>query len=142
MVRPFSLRELLATIEVGLRRRVQRSEASLTFDVDVEHVPMCSADMAAVERILVNLVDDAPAQRGIGLGLAMSRDVARGVAGDLTCGDTLGGGATFRLRLPRSGRTPNFGAALSDSERNLMPQVSIAHRLARLGGTARCPVGV
>ncbi|HMN96429.1 MAG TPA: HAMP domain-containing sensor histidine kinase [Phycisphaerales bacterium] len=37
--------------------------------------------------------------RGIGLGLALSRELARAMRGDLTLEPTPGGGATFRLRL-------------------------------------------
>jgi PAS domain S-box-containing protein len=42
-------------------------------------------------------------QEGVGLGLAISRDLARGMAGDLTVQSTLGEGSVFTLRLPRAG---------------------------------------
>jgi signal transduction histidine kinase len=38
--------------------------------------------------------------RGIGLGLAVSRTLARANGGDLTVTSAQGGGATFRLTLP------------------------------------------
>lgn len=38
---------------------------------------------------------------GVGLGLAISRDLARGMGGDLTAASTPGSGSTFTLRLPR-----------------------------------------
>jgi signal transduction histidine kinase len=40
---------------------------------------------------------------GIGLGLAISRDLARGMGGDLTVESALGSGSTFTLALPRAG---------------------------------------
>lgn len=38
---------------------------------------------------------------GVGLGLAISRDLARKMGGDVTAVSTLGAGSTFTLRLPR-----------------------------------------
>jgi len=40
-------------------------------------------------------------QEGVGLGLAISRDLARGMGGDLTVESTPGAGSTFTLVLPR-----------------------------------------
>jgi PAS domain S-box-containing protein len=39
---------------------------------------------------------------GVGLGLAISRDLARGMGGDLYAKSTLGEGSTFTLTLPRT----------------------------------------
>jgi PAS domain S-box-containing protein len=41
-------------------------------------------------------------QEGVGLGLAISRDLARAMSGDLTVHSTPGEGSTFTLRLPRA----------------------------------------
>jgi len=40
------------------------------------------------------------AHEGVGLGLAISRDLARGMGGDLTVRSTLGSGSAFTLTLP------------------------------------------
>ena len=40
-------------------------------------------------------------QEGMGLGLAISRDLARGMGGDLTVTSTPGAGSTFTVTLPR-----------------------------------------
>jgi PAS domain S-box-containing protein len=42
-------------------------------------------------------------QGGVGLGLAISRDLARGMGGDVTVRSEPGSGSTFTLRLPRGG---------------------------------------
>jgi PAS domain S-box-containing protein len=44
----------------------------------------------------------AVAQEGVGLGLAISRDLARAMGGDLTATSMVGVGTTFTLRLPRA----------------------------------------
>lgn len=49
-------------------------------------------------------------EQGLGLGLAISRDLARGMGGDLTAESVLGQGSTFILTLPRdvaSARAPD-----------------------------------
>ncbi|HMI48782.1 MAG TPA: ATP-binding protein, partial [Gemmatimonadaceae bacterium] len=42
-------------------------------------------------------------ESGVGLGLAISRDLARAMGGDLTVESALGKGASFTLTLPRGG---------------------------------------
>jgi signal transduction histidine kinase len=59
-----------------------------------------------IERIFEPFVQvDARYKRvkeGVGLGLAISRDLARGMGGDLSVVSTVGVGSTFTLTLPRS----------------------------------------
>jgi signal transduction histidine kinase len=40
---------------------------------------------------------------GVGLGMAISRDLARAMGGDLTVESNPGHGSTFTLALPRAG---------------------------------------
>ena len=42
-------------------------------------------------------------QEGVGLGLAISRDLARGMGGELTAESEPGVGSTFTLTLPAAG---------------------------------------
>jgi signal transduction histidine kinase len=48
---------------------------------------------------------------GVGLGLTISRDLARGMGGTLAVASTLGNGAVFTLTLPRAGATAPAGAS-------------------------------
>lgn len=50
-------------------------------------------------------------EEGIGLGLSISRNLARAMGGDLTVTSTLGAGSVFTLRLPTAAATPALGIA-------------------------------
>ena len=52
---------------------------------------------------------DGAANNGLGIGLYISRVLARAHGGDLTVADAPGGGAVFVLRLPREAATPQSG---------------------------------
>ena len=41
-------------------------------------------------------------QQGVGLGLAISRNLAVGMGGDITVDSVVGEGSTFTLTLPRA----------------------------------------
>jgi signal transduction histidine kinase len=43
---------------------------------------------------------------GVGLGLAINRDLARKMSGDLVAASTLGSGSTFTLTIPASSTQP------------------------------------
>jgi PAS domain S-box-containing protein len=51
--------------------------------------------------VQVNRQLSSPSE-GVGLGLAISRDLARGMSGDLAVASTLGVGSTFTLSLPKA----------------------------------------
>jgi signal transduction histidine kinase len=50
-------------------------------------------------------------QSGVGLGLALARDLARSLGGDLTLASSTGDGACFRLTLPGLQRAGHRAAA-------------------------------
>ena len=66
----------------------------------------CGISAEQVQRVFEPFVQvDSQLTRtkeGVGLGLAISRDLARGMGGDLTLESTLGVGSTFTLTLPRA----------------------------------------
>ena len=59
-------------------------------------------------------------QQGVGLGLAISRDLARAMDGELSVVSTFGAGSTFTLTLPAvvgdTGSVHHAGSEASDSQ--------------------------
>ena len=64
--------------------------------IDQEQLPVIFEPFVQGDRAL-----NRP-NEGVGLGLAISRDLARGMAGDVTVTTELGVGSTFTLVLPRA----------------------------------------
>ena len=67
---------------------------------------------------------------GLGLGLPLSRDLARAMGGDLECTDPARSGATFMLTLPASlerveSGTMQAGPVLNDEDRMLSPRARL-----------------
>jgi len=54
-------------------------------------------------------------QQGVGLGLAISRDLARGMEGNLDVTSTVGEGSEFTLTVPRAGAVANRPRATTSS---------------------------
>jgi len=84
-----------------LRVACNASHGIVTISVADTGVGIATEKLAAVFEPFVQ-VDQrfARPHEGVGLGLAISRDLARGMGGDLTATSTLGAGSIFTLTLP------------------------------------------
>jgi signal transduction histidine kinase len=80
------------------------SDSAELIDIEVRDtgVGIAADKLDYIFEPFVQLGGSAVAQRdGIGLGLSISRTLARGMGGELRAASTPGVGSTFRLRLPR-----------------------------------------
>jgi PAS domain S-box-containing protein len=64
------------------------------------------AQLEAIFRPFVQVQQGRPSREGVGLGLAISRELARAMGGDVVAESVLGAGSTFTLILPRAKRAP------------------------------------
>jgi C4-dicarboxylate-specific signal transduction histidine kinase len=65
-----------------------------------DHGPGMAPDVLA--RLFEPFFTTKPAGSGLGLGLAVSRMIVRGLGGELQAGNAAGGGAEFSVFLPRA----------------------------------------
>jgi two-component system osmolarity sensor histidine kinase EnvZ len=107
-VRASALRRAVANVLANALRHGRRVEAAarragdwieITVDDDGPGVPAEKRENAFRPFVRLDAAPDAPAA-GVGLGLAIVRDILRGHGGDATLEDSPLGGARARLRLP------------------------------------------
>jgi signal transduction histidine kinase len=105
---------LLNLLTNAIKFTAPEGKIALTVDADAEEVRMRVRDtgrgipadrLDAIFDPFVQ-IDRQPGdsgERGVGLGLAISRDLATAMGGTLTVESALGVGSTFTLSLPRGG---------------------------------------
>ncbi len=93
---------------------------SVSIDVTDTGIGIAEDDLPKIFEPFVQLnrsVKDG-ASHGVGLGLAISRDLARAMSGDVTVASAKGKGSTFTVTLPadgkRAGATPRAKQAMGD----------------------------
>jgi signal transduction histidine kinase len=101
---------LLNLVTNAIKFSPEHGHVALTCDHDDVVGRMCVADTgvgvrhADIDRVFEPFVQIDPylsnPRQGIGLGLSISRDLARAMRGDVTLRSTLGAGSTFTLSLP------------------------------------------
>jgi len=113
---PGRLRQILLNL-IGNAAKFTPSGGSITLSCEADedvariHVTDSGPGIAAdrLEAVFAPFVqEDTPLTRqhgGIGLGLAISRELARAMNGDITVRSVPGKGSTFTVTLPRSGAT-------------------------------------
>lgn len=86
--------------------RCSGSDESVVIAVEDTGVGIAPDKLGAVfEPFVQVLPDPTHSSTGVGLGLAISRELARGMGGDLAVASAPGHGSTFTVTLPRAGRS-------------------------------------
>ena len=84
-------------------RTAELASGAARFEIVDSGVGMSAEQLARVFEPYTQFESSLSAQtRGTGLGMPISRELARGMGGDLTAESVLGAGTTFRLVLPRA----------------------------------------
>jgi signal transduction histidine kinase len=111
---PIRVRQILLNLMTNAVKYAMAAGGPVTLSVDAMpdataiHVTdagpgIPSEKLAVIFDPFVQLASGLTArQGGVGLGLAISRDLARSMNGDLTVESTVGIGSRFTLRLPRA----------------------------------------
>ena len=103
--------QILANLLTNAVKFTERGSVSVEWDHDDAEVRIHVRDTGAgipADRLadifepFVQQGEDRDSRAGVGLGLAIGRQLARLMGGDLTVTSTLGHGSTFTLTLPRS----------------------------------------
>lgn len=127
------LRQILLNLVVNAVRATPRGTVTLRVDQSADHeiglevddtgVGMSAEVLSRLFRPYVQGPARTSAQRvgGTGLGLTMSRGLARLMGGDIEVTSTEGVGSTFRVRLPR-GPAPPTRSARTEHKRSSTPE--------------------
>ncbi len=83
--------------------RTVPSDGSVALEVADDGAGIAPADLPRIFEPFYRPGERTRSRDGVGLGLAIARDLARRNRGDLTVASTPGAGTTFRLVLPRRG---------------------------------------
>ncbi len=100
--REFSLRRCIDAAIAVLTPQARKKSITVSHDVDGDVPDLVVGDASRLRQVLVNLVVDGSTTRefgGTGLGLTISRQLARGMGGDIVVESAPGVGGTFRATV-------------------------------------------
>ena len=100
------------TVEGEVRVTAQCEDASVRFDVADTGIGVAEDDRERIFEAFTQVEHSLqPLAKGTGLGLPLSRKLARLIGGDIWMESRAGGGSTFSFRIPRDIRAvPSLGA--------------------------------